>query len=146
MSSPVRASRQQEQAIEVNQSLPAPVTENIEKAAAKYQHYLDIGVDIRALDPKIERLESELAHLKAHQSSLGRDQHTALTESKIYHRMAMGWCLENTWEPQPALFEEMAAVLDAQAEQRVATGNADTQLSPVTKVDPLTDDSYQAAS
>ena len=145
MSSPVRVGRQPEQAAEVSQPLPAPVTENIEKAAAKYQRYLDIGVDIRALDPKIEKLESELAHLKAHQS-LGRDQHTALTESKIYHRMAMGWCLENTWEPQPALFEEMAAVLDAQAAQRVATGNADTQVSPVTKPDPLTDDPYEVAS
>ena len=146
MSSPVRANRQPEQTIEAPHALPAPVTENIEKAAAKYQHYLDIGVDIRALDPKIEKLESELAHLKAHQSSLGRDQHTALTESKIYHRMAMGWCLENTWEPQPALFEEMAAVLDAQTAQRVATGNADTQVSPVTKPDPLTDDPYEVAS
>lgn len=101
--------------------LPAPITWNLEQAETQYAHYQDATDDIADLEPRISKLEGELAHLKAHQASLGRTQHEHLENARLCHEMALAWCESNGWKPTPVSFENMADILN---ERRIKANEA----------------------
>lgn len=105
MSSPTRVSRQPEQEVPPVE-IPQPILWNLANARSELVHARRARAKMKALDPKIEELEKELAKLKGDHRDLGEVETLHTFNARLSYQMA-DTTAENGRYPRPQSFEEM---------------------------------------